>query len=275
MRYFYNVNAQANKENEINFFILPPVIKEKKQAVNTENPQPSKEEETLHLTADMVKQAPAYAVLAKQKFPLVMVRYTIYKTNADLSQIESAKLNEHLKSLTESKQATTVTSGELQITNKGGKKKKKKKISPLVFKFIIGGIIVTSLALGAGIGAFIGGFNKAVDTHGGLISDTDGLVMPDDVQFSPNAKLLTVSIDRSYSPIPREDIQVKGEIIDGVATITLPAFDRTDFFSHVPGYSWGFTSDPNGVRIEFYGGGTYNFTENVKLYRVLVKYSCK
>jgi hypothetical protein len=60
--------------------------------------------------------------------------------------------------------------------------------------------------------------------------------------------------------------------VNGVATITLPAFDRTDFFTHVPGHTWGFTSDPNGRRIEYYGGMTYNFTANTKLYRVLVRF---
>ena len=41
---------------------------------------------------------------------------------------------------------------------------------------------------------------------------------------------------------------------------------------HVPGHTWGFTSDPNSTKIEYYGGETYEFTQPVKLYRVFVKY---
>ena len=84
--------------------------------------------------------------------------------------------------------------------------------------------------------------------------------------------MLTVTIDRSYSATPTEDLQLKGEIENGEASITLPEFDRTDFFTHVQGYTWGFSTDPNGKKIQYYGGMTYKFKEDTKLYRVLVKY---
>jgi hypothetical protein len=269
MKYFYDIHAQADQTNEIRFLLVPPV---EKKAAKPGTPQPPQEEKISPLTAEMLKQNPAYAEFAKQKFPFVMVRYAVYKVESDLSGIENVDV--HLKSLIESKKLAPATSGELQIVGKGGKKKAKKKLklSKKLMNVIIAGITAVSLILGVGIGMYLGGLENVADDSGLVITDDDGLIMPNAIEFCPNAELLTISIDRSWSPVPREDLQVKSEIVDGVATITLPAFDRTDFFSHVPGYTWGFTSDPNGQRIEFYGGQIYEFTENIKLYRVLVRY---
>ena len=253
MRYFFDIHAQANKENEVSFFMVSP---------------DSEADKIPQLTVDEVKKNPIYSEFSKTKFPLVMVTYKIFKTESDLPE------NVDFKSLIENKTAEFVANGELQITAKVKAKKSAARISKKKLYAIIGGVTALSMMLGIGIGSSIrnGGSRSSTNPLDGVATDSDGLIMPDAIEFSEGANLLTVSIDRSWSPVPREDLQVQGEIINGVAAVTLPAFDRTDFFNHVPGHTWGFTSDPNARRIEFYGGGTYNFTENVKLYRVLVRF---
>ena len=103
-------------------------------------------------------------------------------------------------------------------------------------------------------------------------AEEDGLLIPEQEQNEEAAQQITVSIDRSYSAVPTEDLQLKGAVVDGKAQITLPEFDKTDFFTHVAGYTWGFSSDPDAKKIEYYGGQTYQFTKDIKLYRVLTKY---
>jgi len=259
--------------------IIQPAHKKEAQADNAETPQsppiPPKKEVVPQLTAEMIKQHPAYAEFAKKKFELVMVDYTIHKTDEDLSALEGSALNERLGILIVGNKSPVIANCELQIAGKKKKptvKKKQIKLKKNAVYGIIAGIVAASLALGIFVGMYVGSLENAVDGINSFLTDGDGLIMPDAVEFDPNAELLTISIDLSWSAVPKEDLQVKGEIIDGKATITLPAFDRNDFFSHVAGHTWGFTSDPNGRRIEYYGGQTYIFTENIKLYRVLVKY---
>jgi hypothetical protein len=261
--FFYAIHAQGNKENEINLFI-------------TTNTEPSAIGTPPQLTVEMLRENEAFNEFERKGFSKIIVDYRIFKKELDISQIEEAELNNLLQSYIDHEEAALTATSELVIMSsaKGGKKgqkKKKRKMSKLTYA-LIGGMVALSMVLGVGVGMFLGSLENAVDTLSELINDNDGLIMPDAIEFCPNAELLTVSIDRSWSAVPREDLQVKGELINGVASVTLPAFDRNEFFSHVPGYTWGFTSDPNGRRIEFYGGQTYEFTENIKLYRVLVKY---
>jgi hypothetical protein len=37
----------------------------------------------------------------------------------------------------------------------------------------------------------------------------------------------------------------------GKGVIKLPSFDKTDFFHHVPGYTWGFSMNPKADRIRY------------------------
>jgi len=126
------------------------------------------------------------------------------------------------------------------------------------------------------MGSFVAGknFNRQVAAEQTVVENVseDGMIIPMQDSIEENSDTITISIDRSYSATPTEDLQLKGEIENGEAKITLPEFDRTDFFTHVVGYTWGFTSDPEGKKIQYYGGKTYSFKEDTKLYRVLVKY---
>jgi len=255
--YFYKIHAQANAENEIDFLLLAP--QEKNGEIGEKVPP---------LTAEILKKNPKFEKLARAKFPLIMVTYKVYTTDCHLPKVYNE--DEFLQNLIDNNRAEFVTSGEMQITSKVKPKGKKSKISKPVLYAIIGGVTALSMIFGIGIGVGIG--SKPSEINWSEIEGDDGLIMPDEIAFSPNAQLLTISIDRSWSPVPREDLQIKGEIIDGFATVTLPIFDKNDFFTHVPGHTWGFTTDPNATRIEYYGGGIYRFTENTKLYRVLVKF---
>ena len=272
VRYFYKTKATGNKENVVNFFILTS---------ETENPKENDKPKIPQLTEAMLNKNSVYKELANRKFGKIMVDYHIYSTESDLAEIAIEDLDEHLQTMIDDKTAVFHAKSELVVMfGKSGKpitggKKKNKKQSKLLNAFTIGAAVIF-LVVGIGLGTLLGG--KLGGDNDGMFGNQDlefdGLIMPDDFQqqFDPNAELLTISIDRSYSPVPREDIQIKGEVIDGVATITLPHFDRTEFFSHVPGHTWGWTSDPNGTKIEYYGGKTYEFTQPVKLYRVLVKF---
>ena len=263
MRYFYKVHIQASEKEKVNLFItLPEELKDGKIP---------------ELTAEQIMLEDVYKTFAEGKtFKRVFAVYTIYKTEDDYTQIAPVYQAEHFNKLIEDKTAVLISSGEVELIQ--GKKpgvpaKNKKKKAGKTPYLLIAGVAAVTLIVGFVAGGILGGSSKGeVNVLSNYNADEDGLIMPETVEFKPNAELITISIDRSYNPVPREDIQIKGEVINGVATITLPLFNRSEFFVHVPGYTWGFTSDPTGTKIEYYGGTAYNFTGDVKLYRVLVKY---
>lgn len=138
---------------------------------------------------------------------------------------------------------------------------------------IAGGVLVLGV-VAFGFGNIMGKSKANVETEEvtNVITSEDGMIIPEQAEISADVEQITISIERSYSAVPTEDLQIKGEVIDGVAQITLPEFDKTDFFTHVSGYTWGFSTNPDGKKIEYYGGSTYSFSKDTKLYRVLVKY---
>ena len=155
-----------------------------------------------------------------------------------------------------------------------GAGRKKRKI-PKFAKYVIIGSVAVAVIIAFVIGTAIGKSHiPEVSTPENDIgaANENGMIIPEQVDIDDNAEQITVSIDRSYAAVPTEDLQLKGEIVNGSANITLPEFDKTDFFTHVAGHTWGFSTDPNGDKIEYYGGYTYTFTEDTKLYHVLVKY---
>ncbi len=178
----------------------------------------------------------------------------------------------------ETGEAEIVSRGEMQI-NRNEKRDKntgeivrKRRVPKWLFLAIGSGFLLFSMAAFAAGRHF--GRNTAVtemQTEPVNVAE-DGLIIPKQDAVPDNAEQITVTIDRSYSAVPVEDLQLKGAVVKGKANITLPEFDKEDFFTHVPGYSWGFTSNPNGKKIEYYGGQAYDFTEDTKLFRVLVKY---
>ncbi len=205
---------------------------------------------------------------------IVVAEYSVYRTETEIT----ANLeNERFERLIDSGAAEIVSSGEMQIDRnekrdrKTGEIVRKRKKSPVLFLSVAGGVMLFSMA------AFAVGknFGRGTMLHDMPIESAnvaeDGLIIPKQDEIADNAEQITVTIDRSYSAVPVEDLQLKGAVIKGKANILLPEFDKTDFFTHVPGYSWGFTSDPNGKKIEYYGGQAYDFTKDTKLYRVLEK----
>ena len=211
--------------------------------------------------------------MSDYKPKIVYVDYAVYYTEENLDNSMQPETFENIISTN----STFYSQGELTVNPKGSKVAKKKKTS-------IGSIVFISCicALIAGVAGLIGGkylFGKTqaapVETVEVVPSNEDGMIIPEQAPIEADAEQITVSIDRSYLAIPTEDLELKGALVDGKAAITLPEFDKTDFFTHVSGYTWGFSSVPDGKKIEYYGGQTYNFTENKKLYRVLVKYGTR
>gem|GEM_PF-1456290 len=264
MNYFYAVHAQANKNDEVRFFI--PITADSEENI------PS-------LTSEKIWEQETYILFAKKKsVKKVFVDYNVYKTDVDTSGIFANDFDSFYNSLLSNDKATRITGAEIEMSAniKDEKKKKKKKKSAKTNYPLVICLVMLGLAAGVMGGWYLNIHLNKVDEiiveAEPVMLEVDGMILPDTLPFDPKAQYIIVSIDQSYSAIPKEDIQLRGEVEGNSARITLPSFDRTDFFNHVPGHTWGFTSDPNSTKIEYYGGVAYNFEENVKLYRVLVKY---
>jgi hypothetical protein len=282
-KYFFEVRLIAGESQEETYFI--PV----KKSDNIDEKTPPQ------LTVEMVKTDFHFMRFDKQYSPkkAVAVDYKIMKT-AELFD-ENTVTDDFFKLIVDSKKAETIAQSELTISNSSEKKAKKSQVKLKKFKqnknpknaknnkikqmLLCGGSAILALFIGIAIG---NSMNKKAEIPAAVDGDNveeleeikeDGMLIPIyKTPENPDIQQISVIIDRSYSPIPTEDFQIKAEIIDGKATITLPKFDNTDFFHHVFGYTYGFSTVPNAEKIEYYGGGTYEFKTDVKLYRVLVKY---
>lgn len=261
MNYFCKVKLQAAKNQEKEFFLIL-------ESENGEAPALTKE----HLVS--TSQYDEF----KQRFrpkKLTTADYIVYSTERE---IYASTQDEDMQILINNNQATKIAQAEIIIAaNENNKvklkKKKNRKNSPLKMLVIGGGILI--------VGVFAFGFGQKMGKESVPVMQTetpknttteDGMIIPIQQELSDDVEQITITIDRSYSPTPTEDIQLKGQVIDGVAQITLPDFDKTDFFTHVQGYTYGFSTNPDATKIEYNGGLTYKFAEDTKLYRVLVKY---
>lgn len=261
MNYFCDVHIQSRKDEEQRIF----VVLDNEKITDKELP---------NLTKEILFENNQYKEFsAKYKPKMVLADYKVYSTDLE---IYASLQDEVFEEIIENKKADLIGRSELNIDCAKDKnpRRKKKKSSPVVKLGLAGGAVI--LMVGAfGVGNFLGKSraNSVVeDISIENISSEDGMIIPEQAEISENAEQITISIDRSYSAVPTEDLQIKGEVVDGAAQITLPEFDKTDFFTHVSGYTWGFSTNPNGKKIEYYGGSTYSFSKDTKLYRVLVKY---
>ena len=260
LKFFCKVRLEAGKNQETTLFLIL-------DAADGEVPELSK---------GAVVESREYRLFTQGiRSKVVVAEYSVYRTEIEIT----ANLeNERFDRLIETGAAEIVSSGEMQIDRNEKRDKKtgdivrKRKKSPVLFLAVAGGVMLFSMAAFA-VGKSFGRGTVLPETsvESANVAE-DGLIIPKQEQIADNAEQITVTIDRSYSAVPVEDLQLKGAVVKGKANILLPEFDKTDFFTHVPGYSWGFTSDPNGKKIEYYGGQAYDFTVDTKLYRVLVKY---
>lgn len=253
MTYFARANCVSSKNKSITTYVI---LGEDKQ-----------------LTEEIIRENQQFKEFMHDYKPkVVYVDYAVYNTEEKLDNSMQPETFENIIST----DSTFYSQGELAVEfkNKSKAVAKKKKTSPAVIGVICFGIAAVAALGGIAIGKklFSNSILPEATETSTLPINEDGMIIPEQMDLDAGAEQITVSIDRSYSAIPMEDIELKGAIVDGVATITLPEFDKTDFFTHVPGYTWGFSSIPDGKQIEYYGGQSYEFRENKKLYRVLVKY---
>lgn len=261
MNYFCDVHVQSRKDQERRIFII---LDQKLEG--TEQP---------HLTKEILLQNIQYRDFCQTYKPkLVMVDYVVYATDAE---IYAGMQDDAFEKLIADGMTERIAQSELQVDavkDKAAGGKKRRKLTPPMLLALIGGVLLLAvIALGAGMK--LGRNSAAVEeTTITLVEAPNeyGMLIPEQNVVDSNSEQITVSIDRSYAAVPTEDLQIKGTVIKGLAAITLPEFDRTDFFTHVRGYTWGFSTDPNAEKIEYYGGQTYSFSKDTKLYRVLVKY---
>ena len=252
MNYFCDTHIQSRQDQEARFFI---VLEQEQQ-----------------LTKELLAQNMQYREFCEKHRPkMVLADYIVYSTEAE---VYAAMQDEDFDKLIADGQADRIAQSELQMEpskEKASGSRKRRKRSPVMIAIAVGCILVVMVgAFGAGkkLGRLDGG-NDVTET---VKANEDGMIIPEQEPVIADAEQITVSIDRSYAAVPTEDLQLKAAVVDGKAQIKLPVFDKEDFFTHVPGYTWGFSSSPEGEKIEYYGGQTYSFTQDTKLYRVLVKY---
>ena len=260
MNYFCDVHIQSGKDEEERIFI----VLDKESISDSELPKLTKE---ILLSNNQYKN---FAMKYKPK--MVLADYKVYSTDEEIY----ASLQDNIfEELIENEKVQYIGSSELNIdcSRDRASGRRKKKTSPVLKLGIAGGMIVLSV-MAFGFGNIMGKSHSNSENKNSEVNTTneDGMIVPEQDIISEDAEQITISIDRSYSAVPREDLQIKGEVVDGVAKITLPEFDKTDFFTHIAGYTWGFSTIPDGEKIEYYGGATYEFSKDTKLYRVLVKY---
>lgn len=226
------------------------------------------------LTKEILSEQHEYKdFVMKYRPKLTAVRFTVYETE---KEVHANFQPEKFEELISERLTRIVSNGELQMERSDSKPtghiRKKKKGSPLTWLLVGGGTVIV------GLFGVLGGMKLGrsqipeITTTENPDTAEDGLIIPKQEEIEDGVEQRTVTIDRSYSAVPMEDLQLKGAVVNGKASITLPEFDKEDFFTHVAGHTWGFTSDPNGKKIEYYGGRTYEFASDTKLYRVLVKY---
>lgn len=260
MNYFCSVHLQSKRDEERIIYIVL-------EQQNNENPL---------LTKDILIENSQYQEFAqKYRSKFVLAEYTVYATE---HEVFASSQDEVFETLITDENAEKIGQSEITvdcIKDKVSGRKKKKKISPVMAASVLGSVLIVGV-FGYGIGNLKGKSSaqvgNIVQNDNTRLTDENGMIIPEQNEIADDAEQITISIDRSYSAVPTEDLQLKGEVREGVAYITLPEFDKTDFFTHVPGYTWGFTTDPNGEKIEYYGGTAYAFSKDTKLYRVLVKY---
>ena len=248
MNYFAKADLKTEKKNGLTYIVLEV-----------------KDEEEPELTEQIIQKNQQYREFcSSSKAKSIEVSYSIYKTEENVT---NAMQPEAFESFIEHEKAEWVGSGEFFVTKR--KKKRKASTGVVIFVAAMCAILFTTGGLIIGKNVF-----SRTETEKKVVEDekTDGLIIPQQNAVNADAEQITVSIDRSYSAVPMEDLQLKAEVVDGKAKIELPEFDKTDYFTHVPGYSWGFSTAQDGTKIEYYGGKTYEFEKDVKLYRVLVKY---
>lgn len=261
MNYFCDVHLQSRKDEEKRIFIV----------LDNEN---ISDKELPNLTKSILIENSQYKDFTlKYKPKIVVADYKVYSTE---EEIFASSQDEVFEELIQHEKVNFIGESEIQVDcakDKNVKKRRKKKTSPALKFGIAGGVLVLGV-VAFGFGNIMGKSKANVETEEvtNVIASEDGMIIPEQAEISADAEQITISIDRSYSAVPTEDLQIKGEVIDGVAQITLPEFDKTDFFTHVSGYTWGFSTNPDGKKIEYYGGSTYSFSKDTKLYRVLVKY---
>ena len=257
MKYFSKVHAQSAQNYDTTFYIV----------FDEENRDHKLTKEILSSN----NQYKEFAEKKENKRKDIYVDYAVYSTD---SEVNNAMQNEEFEEIINSEKAKFLSQSEIAMRKKAEKSKPKKKsrnkVNPVV------ALLAFFAVLGIGIGSFAAGRNsnrqQTVEEQALTNVSEDGMIIPLQDAISADTDTITVSIDRSYSAAPTEDLQLKGVIENGEAKITLPEFDKSDFFTHVAGYTWGFSTDPNGKKIQYYGGNTYSFKEDTKLYRVLVKY---
>lgn len=261
MNYFCKVKVTAKKDAvQLLYFILD----ETKSGVVPE------------FTQKMLYENATYqSFIRHNRTKVYPTQYEVYSTE---ETVTANLQDEEFENLINNSQSKRCSSGEFNMSFKLEVHKKKNSPIKNIIIAVSSVIVVCALVYGAfRFGSILTEERLLAVPEPVVIAEEDmidgmKILNQNDEEMSEESEQITISLDRSYSAVPKEDIQLKGILVDGVAEVTLPEFDREDFFSHIPGYTYGFSTIKDSDRIEYYGGQTYKFETDTKLYRVLVKY---
>lgn len=222
MKYFSKVRLEAGKDNETTLFLILDTADGEEPALDK---------------AAVIESREYRLFTQGVHSKLVVAEYSVYRTELDIT----ANLeNERFERIIETGEAEIVSSGEMQIPRnekrdrKTGEIVRKHKRSPFLILAFAGGAVAFSMAAFA-VGKSFGRGTVLPETpiESANVAE-DGLIIPKQEQISDSAEQITVTIDRSYSAVPIEDLQLKEVVSKGMANILLPEFDKTDFFALIP-----------------------------------------
>lgn len=261
MNYFCKVEVIATKDKQKILYIVLDSPKDGKMPEFTQKM--------------LYDNATYHSFIKNNRKKVYSVHYTVYKTE----EVVTANLSDEKFEEIIENNSNRFSSGDFHMSYKLEVSKKKRNPVKTIIIAVVSLAVVGILVMGAfKYGSLLTEERMSVVTETEVVTEEDdktidGMkIVNQSAEVPDDAEQITISLDRSYSAVPQEDIQLKGTLIDGVAEITLPEFEKSDFFSHVPGYTYGFSTVENSDRIEYYSGHTYQFKADTKLYRVLVKY---
>ena len=185
---------------------------------------PKNENELPQLTKEQLINHHGYNAFVTNYRPkgTVAVDYAVYRTDRTEREVNASTPDADFEQMISDRTAERLSGGEIMIEHDEkpdkitGKVQKKKKTSKVViFAAVMGCLLAAVGALAAGIK--LGELKAAVPEEEAANTAEDGLIIPVQADIAADAEQITITIDRSYSAVPLDDLQLKGVVSGGKA----------------------------------------------------------